>query len=401
MVRVGAVLAVSALALTACGSRSGDSGSGSTGGKIAKIGVIAPLSGDLSAIGQGIRDSVNLAIKQANDAKAIPGWTLQLDDQDDQANPDVGKNAATKLASDNQVVAVVGTLNSSVAQNVQPVLSAAKVAEVSPANTNPSLTQGATWATTKKRPYANYFRTCTTDAVQGPFAARYVYNTLHLTKVATVHDKKTYGQGLVQTFTEEFKKLGGTIVSAQTINPDDKNYSAVVSKIKPSGPQLLYYGGEYPQSGPLTQQMKSAGLSIPLMGGDGMYSKDYLTLAGNAAPGNFATSVGAPLDQLPAAKKYVSDYTAGGYKGDNSSYGAYAFDAANAVIAALKTSLANATDAKSARQATIDALSKVSFAGVSGQVAFDQYGDTTNKTLTVYKVDGTAWKGVNTGEFKD
>jgi branched-chain amino acid transport system substrate-binding protein len=400
IVRVGAVLAASTLALTACGSRSDTGTTGTTGGKIAKIGIIAPLSGDLAAIGTGIRDSVKLAIKQANDKKTIPGWTLQLSDLDDEGKPDPGKNAATKLANDPAVVGVVGTLNSSVAQVVQPVLNAANIAEVSPANTNPSLTQGASWATSKKRPYPNYFRTCTTDAVQGPYGARYVYNTLHITKVATVHDKKTYGQGLVGTFTDEFKKLGGTIVSAQTINPDDKNYSAVISKIKPSAPQLLYFGGEYPSSGPLTQQMKSAGLNIPLFGGDGMYSADYLSLAGAAAPGNYATSVGAPLDTLTAAKQYVADYKAGGYKGDNTSYGAYAFDAANAIIAALKTSLATATDAKSARAATITALGKVSFDGVSGKVAFDEYGDTTNKTLTVYKVEGKAWKGVNTGEFK-
>ncbi|WP_163510716.1 branched-chain amino acid ABC transporter substrate-binding protein [Fodinicola acaciae] len=402
IVRVGALLAAATLALTACGSRGGDTGTGNTGGKVAKIGVISPLSGDLAAIGTGIRDSVALAIKQANANKAVPGWTLQMEDLDDEAKPDTGKNAATKLANDPAVVGVVGPLNSSVGQSVQPVLSAANIAEISPANTNPTLTQGADWKTSKKRPYANYFRTCTTDAVQGPFAARYVYNTLKFTKVATVHDKKTYGQGLVETFTAEFKKLGGTVVSAQTVNPDDKNYSSVISKIAPSKPQLLYFGGEYPTSGPLTQQMKAAGLNVPLMGGDGMYSADYLKLAGNAAPGNYATSVGAPLDQLPAAKQYIADYKAGGYKGDNSSYGAYAFDAANAIIAALKTSLANAADAKSAREATVKALGSVSIDGVSGKVSFDQYGDTTNKTLTVYQVDkSNAWKGVNTGEFKD
>ena len=85
--------------------------------------MIAPLSGDLSALGIGIKNSVDLAIKQANEKQTIPGWTLELDAQDDQATPDVGKNAATKLAGDDEVVGVVGTLNSSVSQSVQPVLS--------------------------------------------------------------------------------------------------------------------------------------------------------------------------------------------------------------------------------------------------------------------------------------
>lgn len=395
-----ASLAAATLVLAACGAR-GEGGSESGGGgKVAKIGVISPTSGDLSALGLGIRDSVDLAIKQANQKNLIPGWKLQLAAEDDEGKPDVGKNAATKLSNDNDVVAVVGPLNSSVGQTVQPVLSAANIAEVSPANTNPALTQGATWRTAKKRPYQNYFRTCTTDAIQGPYAARYVFNKLKFTKVATIHDKKTYGQGLADSFSEEFKKLGGTIVSAQTINPDDKNYNAVISKVKPSAPQLVYYGGEYPQAGPLTQQMRSAGLTVPLMGGDALYAADYIKLAGTAAAGNYATSVGSPLSKLPAAQQYVKDYKAGGYTGDNSAYGAYSYDAANAIINALKTSLASASDAKSARQATVQAVTKVSFDGISGKVSFDQYGDTSNKVLTVYSVKGKDFADVNTEEFK-
>ncbi|HEX6446701.1 MAG TPA: branched-chain amino acid ABC transporter substrate-binding protein [Streptosporangiales bacterium] len=400
-VRAAVTLAAASLLITACGSRGGGGGqSGESGQKIAKIGVISPTSGDLSAIGLGIRDSVDLAVKQANDKKLIPGWKLQISAQDDQANPDVGKNAATSLANDAQVVGVVGTLNSSVAQSVQPVLAAAHIVEVSPANTNPSLTQGANFDTAKKRPYDNYFRVCTTDAIQGPFAARYVYNKLKLTRVATINDKKTYGQGLAKAFEGEFKKLGGKIVSSQTINPDDKSFSAVISKVKPTKPQLVYYGGEYPQSGPLTVQMHQNGLNVPLMGGDGMYAADYITLAGKEASGNYATSIGSPLNKLPAAQQYVQDYKAAGYKGDNSSYGAYAYDSATAIINALKTSLKNAKDAKSAREATVKAMANVQFDGLSGKVAFDQYGDTTNKVLTVYEVKGKDWTDVNTEEFK-
>lgn len=227
-----------------------------------------------------------------------------------------------------------------------------------------------------------------------------MYNKLKFTRVATINDKKTYGQGLAKAFEGEFKKLGGKIVSAQTINPDDKSFSAVISKVKPTNPQLVYYGGEYPQSGPLTLQMHQNGLNVPLMGGDGMYAADYITLAGKAAPGNYATSIGSPLNELPAAQQYVKDYKAAGYKGDNSSYGAYAYDSATAIINALKTSLKNAKDAKSAREATVKAMANVEFDGLSGHVAFDQYGDTTNKVLTVYQVKGKDWTDVNTEEFK-
>jgi branched-chain amino acid transport system substrate-binding protein len=402
VVRVGASLIVASLALTACGSRSGnDSGGDSVeSSKTAKIGVIAPLSGDLSALGLGIQHSVELAVKQANDSNAIPGWKLEVDAKDDEAKPDTGKNAATALASDADVIGVVGTLNTSTSQQVQPVLSPKNIVQVSPANTGPGLTQGAKWQTDPKRPYTTYFRTCTTDAIQGPFAARYLYETAKITKVATIHDKKAYGQGLVGTFTEEFKKLGGQIVAAQTINPDDANYTPVVSAIKPSAPQAVYYGGEYPQAGPLSQQMKAAGLNVPLMGGDGIYDPKYISLAGKTSDNDLATSVGAPVDKLDSAKKFVEDYNAQNYKEPYAAYGGYSYDAANAIINALKTSLKDAKDVESARQATVDAMGKVSFDGVTGKVAFDQYGDTTSKVLTVYKVTGGKWTTVETKDFE-
>ncbi|GAA3628345.1 branched-chain amino acid ABC transporter substrate-binding protein [Microlunatus ginsengisoli] len=390
LVAAGITVLAATLALSACGSRS-ESGGGASGSseKVAKIGVIAPLSGDLSALGLGIRNSVDLAIRQANDKNLIPGWKLEMDAQDDQATPDVGKNAATKLAGDDEVVGVVGTLNSSVSQSVQPVLSAATITQVSPANTNPTLTKGADLSN-PKRSYPGYFRTCTTDAVQGPVAAQYAYEAGYK-KVATIHDKKAYGQGLVAAFTEAFKAAGGEIVDAETINPDDKDFSAVISKVKSSNPQLVYYGGEYPQAGPLSQQAKAAGLSVPLMGGDGIFDPAYIQLAGKTSNGDLATSVGAPTETLDSAKQFVSDYSAAGFKEPYGAYGAYSFDAANAIINGLKTSLASASDAKSARQATIDAVQKVSFEGATGPVAFDEFGDTTNKVITVYKVTDGKW----------
>jgi branched-chain amino acid transport system substrate-binding protein len=393
IVKLAAVTFVAgALALTGCGSRAGSGTTASSGGaatKVAKIGVIAPLSGDLSALGLGIKNSVDLAIKQANDSNAIPGWKLQLQAEDDQATPDVGKNAATKLSSDDQVVGVVGTLNSSVAQSVTPVLQPAHIVQISPANTNPTLTQGKN-AASPARPYDNYFRTCTTDAVQGPTAATYLLST-GIKNVATIHDKKSYGQGLVEAFTKAFTAGGGTVVAAQTINPDDKDFSAVVTNVKGANPKAVYYGGEYPQAGPLSKQMKAAGLNVPLMGGDGVYDPAYIDLAGSAANGDLATSVGAPVETLASAKAFVSAYQAAGYKDPYAAYGAQSYDAANAIINALKTSLAKATDAKSARADTVKAVGSVSFDGATGKIAFDQFGDAVSKVITVYKVTNGKW----------
>jgi branched-chain amino acid transport system substrate-binding protein len=400
VLRVGAPLLIASLALSACGSRGGTTSSTSSGSKTAVIGIMAPLSGDLSALGLGIQHSVELAVSQANATKAIPGWTLKVEAKDDEAKPDVGKNAATAFAGEPNVAGVVGNLNSSVSQSTQPVLATAKIVQVSPANTNPSLTQGANFTTAPVRTYATYFRTCTTDAVQGPFAAQYLFSTAHIKKVATINDKKTYGQGLVSAFTKEFTKLGGTVTDAETINPDESNFQAVIAKVKPTSPDAVYYGGEYPQAGPLSQQMKAAGLSVPLMGGDGIYDPKYVALAGATANADLATSVGAPTESLAAGKKFLADYAAAGYKEPAAAYGAYSFDAANAIINALKVSLKSATDVASVRQATIDALGKVNFAGVTGPVAFDKFGDSTSRVLTVYKVVSLKWVPVQTGAFK-
>jgi branched-chain amino acid transport system substrate-binding protein len=385
--------------VSACGSRS-ESPSGGGGSaaadKTVKIGVIVPLTGDNSLPGLGIKNGVDLAIKEANQKKTIPGWTIQIDAQDDQATPDVGKNAATQLAADDEVAAVVGTLNSGVAQQVQPILNSAHIAEISPANTNPTLTQGAKWQTAPARPYPNYFRTVTTDAIQGPFAAKYLYST-GIKKVATINDKQTYGQGLVGTFTEAYKAAGGTITSAETINVGETKFNTVISRVQGGKPQAVYYGGQYAEAGPLSAQMKQAGLNIPLMGGDGIYTSDYLQKAGKAGTGDLATSVGAPTESLPSAKAFVAAYKAAGYKEEYGAYGAYAYDATNAIITSLKASLEGASDVESARQKTIDEIGKVSLDGVTGNLAFDQYGDTKIKVLTVYKDESAKWVPVKTG----
>jgi len=146
--------------------------------------------------------------------------------------------------------------------------------------------------------------------------------------------------------------------------------------------------------------MKAAGLNVPLMGGDGIYDPKYIELAGTTSNGDLATSVGAPTDSTAAGKKFLEEYAAAKYAEPAAAYGGYAYDAANAIINALKVSLKSASDAKSARDATLTALGSVSFEGVTGKVSFDQYGDATAKVLTVYKVDAGKWIASKTDTFK-
>ncbi|MFI8207384.1 branched-chain amino acid ABC transporter substrate-binding protein [Streptomyces sp. NPDC085937] len=404
LIAITAALAAGALTLTACGSRDDDGGGSSdsgNGGTTVIIGVDAPLTGDLSALGLGIKNSVDLAAKTANKEKYVEGVTFKIEALDDQGQASVGQQNATKLVANKDVLGVVGPLNSSVGEAMQKVFDTAKLVEVSPANTNPALTQGVNWAKEKVRPYKSYFRTATTDAIQGPFAAQYVYNDAKKKKVFVIDDKKTYGAGLAATFTEEFKKLGGQVVGTEHINPESKDFSAVATKVKNSGADVVYYGGEYPQAGPLSKQIKEAGAKIPLVGGDGIYSADFIKLSGASGVGDLATSVGAPVETLPSAKEFVANYKAEGYKEAFEAYGGYSYDSAWAIIEAVKKVVED-NDGKlpdDARSKVVDTMQNVSFDGVTGKVSFDEFGDATNKQLTVYTVKGGDWATVKSGTF--
>jgi branched-chain amino acid transport system substrate-binding protein len=394
--RAIALLAFTALGLAGC-SRDTPDAAGGADTKTVKIGVIAPLTGSLSAFGAGIKNSVDLAVKQANESGKLKGWTIVLDAQDDAAKAETGAAAANKLASDETVAGVVGTLNSSTAQQTAPILSREKIAQISPANSNPSLTRGNDYATTPKRLTDSYFRVCANDLVQGPFLADYAYKTAGLKTVVTVHDTKAYGKGLVETFEQRFKADGGQVLSQETISTGERDFGALVTKIVGLKPDLVFYGGEHPEAAPLSKQLGQQGFAGPVVGGDGIQSADYGPEGGRS--NDLATSFGAPTAKLAEAKKFVDDYKAAQYKEDYEAYGALSYDAANVLIEALVKALASASDVRSARPAIIDAVQKTNYQGVTGTTTFDEYGDTSNKVLTVNKLDGTSWTDVYTGTF--
>lgn len=387
------VLTTGALTLTACGSRDDDkkdSGSGDT--QTVVIGVDAPLTGDLSALGLGIKNSADLAAKTANKDKTVPGIKFEIQPLDDQAQPSVGQQNATKFIDNKSVLGVVGPLNSGVSQSMQKPLNDAGLTQVSPANTGTELTQGDNWKTgDKKRPFKTYFRTATTDQIQGAFAAKYLYNNAKIKQVYLIDDQKPYGAGLAASFKATFTGLGGKIAGSDHVNPDDRDFNAVVTKVKKSGAKAVYYGGEYPAGAPLSQQLKDS-VQIPLMGGDGMYSADFIKL-NKKAQGDIATSVGKPVEELESAKKFIADYKTAGYKDAYEAYGGGTYDATWSIIEAVKAVVA-ANDGKlpdDARTKVLDAMSKVNFEGVTGPVSFDEFGDTTNTMMTAYQVDGGKW----------
>ena len=396
------VTVLGALLLVVAGcSRDSGGGDETAEKKTVKVGVIAPLTGNLSELGLGIKNSVDLAIRQANEKGTVPGYELVLAAEDDAADPATGANAANKLASDPQVAAVVGTLNSSVAQSVAPVLSKANITQISPANTNPTLTRGPKPDTAPKRVWPTYMRVATTDAFQGPFAADYALGDGGFKSAFVIHDKKTYGQGLAEAFAKRFEEKGGTIAGRETVNENDRDFGAVVTQVIASKADMVYYGGEYPAAGPLAAQLKERGFKGPLMGGDGIYASDFFKGAGDKGEGTLATSIGEPVSELESAKQFVTDYEAAGFKESYSAYGAQSYDAANIIVQGLTKVLPNADSVEAARPQIVEAVGATSgFQGVTGEHTFDEYGDTSNRALTVYKATGKEWTPEFSGAFE-
>lgn len=394
-----------ALTLSACGSRDKDKNDESGGGNTTVvIGVDAPLTGSLSALGQGIKNSVDLAARTANKNNEVPGITFKIEAFDDKAVPASGQQNATKLVGNDDVVGVVGPLNSGVSQSMQGVFAKADLAQVSPANTNPALSQGDNWAKgEKKRPFDTYFRTATTDIIQGRFAAQYYYNDAKKRKVFVVDDKQTYGAGLASIFAEEFERLGGKVVGTDHLTVKETDFSGIADKVKSKGADSVYFGGQYPEGGLLSDQIKKAGADVPTMGGDGIYDPAFIGASSESNDGDLATSVGYPVEELKSAQDFIKNYDAQGYADPYAAYGGYSYDAAWAIIQAVKA-VVEENDGKlpdDARAKVVEALGTVSFDGVTGKVSFDEYGDTTNKQLTVYKVKGGKWTTEKSATFED
>jgi branched-chain amino acid transport system substrate-binding protein len=399
IIAITAALSAGALTLTACGSRDDDKGGDSGKKTEIIIGVDAPLTGQNSATGLGIQGGVQIAVDDANKNNTVPGVTFKVQALDDKAIPASGQQNATQLVNNEKVLGVVGPLNSGVATQMQQVFATANLVEISPSNTAPELTQGKNWQTSKTRPFKTYFRTATTDALQGGFAAEYASTTLKKKNVFVVDDKQTYGAGLAKLFKAGFTKSGGKVAGEDHVNTGDTDFSALVTKIKNSKADLVYYGGQYDESEKLTKQLKDGGVKIPLFGGDGMFSDTYIQTAGKTSEGDLATSVGQPVDSLPSAADFIKKYKASGLKGDYGTYGGYSYDAATAIIKAIANVVKDGKVPDGARAKIVDEVQKTKFEGIAGPVSFDEYGDTTNKQLTVYQVVDGKWKAVKSGTF--
>ncbi|QIP83569.1 ABC transporter substrate-binding protein [Streptomyces sp. Tu 2975] len=382
------------------GGGGGAAGSGSGASSVTVvIGVDAPLSGGLSSMGVGIRNSADLAARTANETRHVPGVNFEIMALDDEAVPAQGGSNAAQFVSDEKVLGVVGPLNSGVAKALVPPLARADMVNVSPGNTDPVLTMGPDWAAgTKTRPHSTYFRTVATDVDQGPFAARYLHGEAKKTKLYVVDDASAYGAALTFGFTAEFTKLGGTVVGTEQVDPAERAFAGLAERVRSSGADAVYFGGYYDAAAPLSRQLEQAGVNVPLMGGDGIFDQQYLT-ANPKAEGDLATNIGVPAEVSAAGQDFLARYGKAGYQEAAGWYGPYAYDATWTIIEAVKAVVTanGGTLPGNARAKLPQAVARLAFDGVTGRVAFDGNGDTVNRRLTVYAVDDGSWATVRSG----
>jgi len=378
---VSLALALAAAVTTGCSQPATEGAAGSGDAKVYKIGFAAPLTGDNAVYGQGMQRAVQLAIDEANAAAEANGVDVKFEimAQDDAGDPKQAVTVANALIGDPKMMGVVGHFNSGCSIPAAPVYNGAKAAMVS-VSSNPALTSNG--LDTVNRVVAK-------DDTQGKAAGELVADKLALKKVAVIDDGTPYGQGLASEFEKAFTGKGGTVVIKESVGAKDQDFTALVTRIKPLGAEAIYFAGSFTQGGLLAKQAKEAGLKVPVIGGDMLYSPEYIKVAGAAnAEGDIATSLGLPLDKQPKGTEFKTAYEAAYDGAAPEAYDSYAYDSANIIIQAI---LKAATDGTVDRTAVAKNIRAATWDGVTGETAFDENGDTTNQAISVYKVVNGEW----------
>ena len=340
---------------------------------VIKIGCAAPLTGDQAQLGIDTCRGVELAVEQANEkGLEISGYKLKVLSVDDQHNPAQAVNVAKKFVADRDVLAIVGHFNSSCTKPASAVYHEAGMVQITAASTNPELS---------RQGFETFFRIAATDDVQGPKGARFAAKNLGATRIFIIDDKTTYGKGLADEFEKEARGLNVIILGHEGITQGDKDFTPLLTKIKPLAPDLIYFGGIYPEGALLLRQARSLNIASFFMGGDGLTTPIFVQLASpEIAEETYATMVGGDMRKIPTAAQFIKDYEA--RYGEVGQWSAYSYDAANILIQAIQKA------GTKSRKAVLRAMREIpSFSGVSGKVVFDQKGDNQNQFIGVFKVE--------------
>ncbi len=366
--------AATALSLAGCGSGNDEA--------TLKIGHAGPLTGTIAHLGKDNENGVRLALEEANAAGfEIDGkkLTLELVSEDDQGDPKQGTIVAQKLV-DAKVAGVIGHLNSGTTIPASKLYNDAGFAQISPSATNVTYTnQGFNTA----------FRVIANDAQQGKVLGEFAVTKLGATTIAIIDDRSAYGQGLADEVEKAAVAAGATIAAREFTDTSKTDFTAILTRIKGKNPDLVFYGGMDAQAGPMMKQVKNLGLTAKFLAGDGAQSLEFLKLAAEAAEGAYASSPGVPLNQMQGGSAFQEKYKAK-FNEDIQLYAPYAYDAANALLAAMKK--ANSTDP--ARY--LPELAGIQYQGVTGTVAFDEKGDIKGGGISLYQVKDGKWEYIET-----
>jgi branched-chain amino acid transport system substrate-binding protein len=366
---------------------------------VIKIGVDLPMSGGEAPNGVPTNNGVLLAIDDANRAGGYNGTMFEEVLKDDAVNgvhdPAQGAKNIQELIADSDVVGIVGNFNSNVGLATIPITNAAGIVQISPSQTNPTLTKPpAALDVRRAHPdQINYFRVCTTDDIQGPVGADFAFKNLGARKVAILDDQETYGKGIADEFEKQFKILGGTVLSHDGIPKGTQDFHAILTKIKAEGPDLVYFGGVTTTGGGLIRkQMPDVGLTIPYEGGDGIVEDEFLKVAGDAANNSYGTVASINVATMSEAQTFIQEYKAK-FGEDPGAYSANGFVAAKIILDAVK---AVGPDRAKVR-AWVAALRN--YKSIIGTFGFDRNGDTTNRWISIYQVKNDKWDWINQLNF--
>ncbi len=349
---------------------------------VIKIASVSPLSGNQAALGDMIKLGAQVAVEEAQARFAAKGWKIELLPQDDQATPDVGVAVAKRLVNDAAVLGIVGHFNSGVAIPASEVYKDYQLAMVSPANTNPKVTE---------RRYGNVSRVCGRDDVQGPVGAEFAVNELKAQKIFIIQDKTAYGQGVAEAFRDKAKALGAKVVGF--VGTEERsNFQSLILQMKVLNPDLVYLGGIYDQAGVLVKQMREKGIKAHFMGPDGFDSAEFAKIAQAAAVGVHYSTVAGPVDQYPAAKAFADKFRQQFNKGPES-FALYAHDSALVLLAAIESALEKSGGKLPTRAAVSTAVRGVALTGITGAIAFDAKGDRQKSDYYIMRLDEPTYPG--------
>jgi branched-chain amino acid transport system substrate-binding protein len=341
-----------------------------------KLAVGGPITGPSAATGAQMKNGVDQAAADINAAGGILGQKIIVSYGDDGSDPKQGVSVANKFAADG-VKFVIGHYNSGVTMPSSEVYQENGILEITPASTNPTVTERKMW---------NIFRVCGRDDQQGAVAGEYIVKHFKGKKIAIVHDKTTYGKGLADETKKALTKGGMKEVLYEGVNTGEKDFSALVSKIKQSGADLIYWGGLYTEGGLIVRQMRDQGVKAPLMGGDGITSDEFASVGGPGVEGTLMTYGPDPRNK-PEAKKAVEEFRANKFEPE--AYTLYSYAGVQIIKQAAEA--AKSLDPKKVAEKM---HSGMHFKTVLGDISYDKKGDITKLDYVMY-----VWKKDASGKI--